>query len=122
MRLQKCTESELGLGVSSMVALYPARVHIHLAQFAAAPARTNQRISRRAMSCMLDVAVVGAGPGGLAAAAALIRCSTNPSGVQVSFHFVHVQAVCVEQPYTCTFGTLSVKHSSGLVRRRHTPK
>ncbi|KAL3137319.1 hypothetical protein ABBQ32_006859 [Trebouxia sp. C0010 RCD-2024] len=37
---------------------------------------------------MLDVAIIGAGPAGLAAAAALIRCTSNPVGIQV---FDHIQ-------------------------------
>lgn len=32
---------------------------------------------------MLDVAIIGAGPAGLTAAAALLRCTSNPPGIQV---------------------------------------
>ena len=84
-KLHLARPCRLQVVVREMATLHRARLQIHRSKPVIAPIRTNRRVPNRAPACMLDVAVVGAGPAGLCAAAALVRSSANPSAIQVRF-------------------------------------
>ena len=78
-----------------MVALHRVCVHIHRPKTPVAPIGTNRRVPNRVSACMIDVAIVGAGPAGLCTAAALTRGSANPSAIQVGFMITQRRNDCV---------------------------
>ena len=98
-----------------MVTLHRAPLHIHRPKTVVAAIGTNRRVPNRVSACMLDVAIVGAGPAGLCTAAALTRGSVNPSAIQVSFMITHMQWLRVL--HTCT--STCVKQSGDKLHRMY---